>query len=264
MSRLLSIITVCRDNPDGLETTAASILTTFGSSGLELEWVVVDGSTVPKRLEAIVNAVAASAPWLTVRYQAGDDGVYDAMNRGTSVASGRFVQYLNSGDCFLVGADIRPLIAELSSDPLWVVAGAMHGLGTGTPQVEIQNIPHRWLRHALGIQPHCHQACWFRCDAVVAIGGYDPSVGFVADHQLIMRFGAMGAPVELPGPIIFYEGGGLSASRSAEIPRLLHDVRVRTIEYGDRIAVIIDGAYWRLQHLWRALRGRVSAWRTHR
>ena len=63
--------------------------------------------------------------------------------------------------------------------------------------------------------------------------GYDETVGFVADFDLILRCGLVGPPVEIDSIVVKYEGGGLSLNRREEIPELLRAVRAKRLGLSD-------------------------------
>ena len=90
----LSIITIHLNDFPGFERTLKSLGPVLGNA--HVEWIVIDGgSNLAKDKTGsfmLVRSLAAhfiSEP---------DDGIYDAMNKGTQLASGGYVVYLNSGD----------------------------------------------------------------------------------------------------------------------------------------------------------------------
>lgn len=262
----LSIITVCFDDDDGVQITLDSILEQ-SDNDLGLEVIVVDGSESPGtsiffetfRSKFVGTAILISEP---------DMGVYDAMNKGTDRASGRYVQYLNSGDSFMNIDSLRILQGALLESPDWLVSGAYHGLGTGSAQVKIQSLPFRRYRHLYGMQPHCHQACWFKTDVVRSLGGYNLDVGFVADFDLIIQFAKRSAPAVICSDLVLYEGGGLSSKGGDSIPKLIGAVRSQRVYGGnslliwfDRCFVLVQSTRRRSQKNLRAACGHILRWR---
>ncbi len=88
---LFSIITVNRNDAEGLRRTFASV-------GLhapeDSEYIVIDGASSDGSVEAIEERDDLIDAWISEP----DAGIYDAMNKGIARASGEFCLFLNSGD----------------------------------------------------------------------------------------------------------------------------------------------------------------------
>ena len=219
----VSIVIAVRNAAAELEATLQSIAEQALPGSGRIEVVVVDGASTDG-----TRAIAerSSVPDLVVSEP--DDGIYDAMNKGASRARGTWLHFLNAGDLFASRSSLARVLAGIAAadaaDRDWFVAGAAYLGGKVDGQI-IANVPHRWWRHAHGLQPHCHQATWFRRETFLALGGHSLRHSFVGDFDLILRFGRAGAPGQDPTVAISYLAGGLSAQRSAEVPRLLRTVR---------------------------------------
>lgn len=90
----LSIITINRNNAAGLEKTLSSVASqTFK----DFEYIVIDGASTDGSVEAIkkLEHEFAHLKWVSEP----DSGIYNAMNKGIRMASGDYIQILNSGDC---------------------------------------------------------------------------------------------------------------------------------------------------------------------
>ena len=92
---ILTVITVHLDDFDGLLRTCQSLRTTLSTKNVE--WIVIDGGSVTHSKEQ--NLASDLAKSCATHYLSEpDDGIYDAMNKGTQLASGAYVLYLNAGD----------------------------------------------------------------------------------------------------------------------------------------------------------------------
>lgn len=97
----LSIITINRNNSSGLERTIQSVLQ---QTNKEFEYIVVDGASTDLSVDVIKKYAVQSGnrlKWISEP----DNGIYNAMNKGIGMASGEYVQFLNSGD-ILVSNDV--------------------------------------------------------------------------------------------------------------------------------------------------------------
>ena len=104
----LSIITINRNNAIGIEKTMQSVASqTFK----EFEYIVIDGASTDGSVEVIKRLAPqfAHLKWVSEP----DKGIYNAINKGILMASGDYIQILNSADCI---ADIdvtERMLAEL-------------------------------------------------------------------------------------------------------------------------------------------------------
>jgi glycosyltransferase involved in cell wall biosynthesis len=91
-----SIITPCRNAARRLPETIESILgqTAVKSGAVELEYIIIDGASTDETAE-----VVAKYPGVSFRSEP-DSGLYDAVAKGLSSATGDVVAYLNAGDSY--------------------------------------------------------------------------------------------------------------------------------------------------------------------
>ena len=90
---LISVITVVLNDVKNIEKTITSVITQTYSN---IEYIIVDGGSTDGTIEIIKKyqkhiSVLVSEP---------DKGIYDAMNKGTSLATGKWISYMNSDDTF--------------------------------------------------------------------------------------------------------------------------------------------------------------------
>lgn len=101
MRSSLSIITINRNNASGLEKTMKSVLSQTCTS---FEYIIIDGASTDGSLGVIRRLVPEyeeRIKWISES----DNGIYNAMNKGIRMASGEYLQFLNSGD-LLVSEDV--------------------------------------------------------------------------------------------------------------------------------------------------------------
>lgn len=89
----ISIITVAFDDAPRLETTILSVL---GQTYNNIEYIIVDGGSTDNSAEIIKLYEDRLSFWVSEI----DEGIYDAMNKGISKATGSFVNFMNAGDVF--------------------------------------------------------------------------------------------------------------------------------------------------------------------
>lgn len=96
---LFSVITVNLNNLDGLTRTSNSI---EEQTFKDYEWIVIDGGSTDGSYDFLHEkrklANKTGAPFSFSSQK--DNGIYDAMNIGVERAKGRYVIFMNAGDCF--------------------------------------------------------------------------------------------------------------------------------------------------------------------
>lgn len=91
---LLSIITINYNNSIGLSETIKSVLSqTF----TDFEWIVIDAGSTDGSRDLIVSIQDRLSFWCSEP----DNGIWDALNKGIKHSSGRYLNFMNSGDTFV-------------------------------------------------------------------------------------------------------------------------------------------------------------------
>ena len=109
---VLTIITINRNNAAGLEKTMQSVL---NQTRTDFEYVVVDGASTDGSVEVIrrlAEGFGDRLKWVSEP----DKGIYNAMNKGIGMASGKYVQILNSGDSLAAPDVVAKLFAALDQE----------------------------------------------------------------------------------------------------------------------------------------------------
>ena len=109
MSRSLSIITINRNNTIGLEKTMQSVLS---QTCTDFEYIVVDGASTDGSVD-VIHSLADGFDDRLKWVSDPDSGIYNAMNKGIRMASGEYIQILNSGDSLASGDVTERMLAEL-------------------------------------------------------------------------------------------------------------------------------------------------------
>ncbi|MGL4520034.1 MAG: glycosyltransferase family 2 protein [Phocaeicola sp.] len=116
---LFSIITVCYNADKVLERTLQSVAS---QSYQSVEYILVDGNSTDNTLPLIQSYQGVISRWVSEP----DSGIYDAMNKGLTLATGEYLCFLNAGDTFY------------HADTLAAIASSLEGalLADGTlPQI---------------------------------------------------------------------------------------------------------------------------------
>ena len=103
---LISVVTVCRNVRADLEKTMRSVLSQTYS---DIEYIIVDGNSSDGTRELLESIDDPRVRWISER----DKGIYDAMKKGTRMASGEWVIFMNAGDAFMDSEVIGKAAGEI-------------------------------------------------------------------------------------------------------------------------------------------------------
>lgn len=90
----LSVITINYNNGYGLKKTIDSVV---NQSWKEFEYIVIDGGSSDDSSMIIKDNADKINYWVSEK----DSGIYNAMNKGIRQAKGKYILFLNSGDCLM-------------------------------------------------------------------------------------------------------------------------------------------------------------------
>jgi glycosyltransferase involved in cell wall biosynthesis len=179
----VSVVTVVRDAEDVVSGTIESVL---GQTYSPLEYVVVDGASTDDTWQIIQEYgdridTVVSEP---------DDGIYDAMNKGSELASGVWVIYMNAGDTFASSHVLSSLQELFVSDADVILGGVEKVLVDEYETRRFQQTPAQisalWKR-----MPTTHQSILVRREHVLEYP-FDTSYRWCADQDQLLRLQAAG------------------------------------------------------------------------
>ena len=135
----LSIITINRDNAEGLRKTMESVIT---QTCRDFEYIIIDGASTDSSVDIIreyentINqSVAIDKFTIQVKWVSEpDSGIYNAMNKGLKMACGEYTLMLNSGDYFVNEHVIDRIMLEL--DGTDIIQGNIIKVGAGEERLE--------------------------------------------------------------------------------------------------------------------------------
>ncbi len=93
----ISIVTVVKNSSNTIEKTIQSVIS---QKYKNLEYLIIDGNSTDGTLEIIKKYKKN----ISLLISQSDDGIWDAMNKGVSLANGDLICFLNSGDTYNQGA----------------------------------------------------------------------------------------------------------------------------------------------------------------
>lgn len=174
---LVSVITVVYNGEEKLEDTIRSVA---NQSYENIEYIVIDGGSTDKTLSIIGRYRNFIDYWISET----DDGIYDAMNKGLSVASGHWINFMNCSDVFINEDIVKDIVQELGRMQYNcdMIYGAVCEKDESST-VTLKNPKHPlWIYYGLFA---CHQSIFFRRKSISEGYSLDYKIG--SDYDLVAR-----------------------------------------------------------------------------
>jgi glycosyltransferase involved in cell wall biosynthesis len=178
MSLILTIITVCLNSEALIERTIRSVTS---QDYPHIEYIIIDGGSTDGTLDIIQKYRSG----ITVLVSEKDKGIYDAMNKGLTTATGDLVYFLNSGDYLTSERVISDVIQKIEQFP-------EYGIYTGDVMYYDENGAERWSgdrETTTDVMARVinHQSIIARKEVFETCGGFDTRYRIYADYDWLLR-----------------------------------------------------------------------------
>ena len=252
---ILSIITINRNNAVGLEKTMRSVAAQIDG---DFEYVVIDGASTDGSVEVIrsfESSLGERLKWISEP----DKGIYNAMNKGIAMATGDYLQFLNSGDS-LVSNDITLRMTEALKNKGYpsILYGNMLKDMPGGKAMRDRCFAGREISF-LGFYTGSlnHSSAYIRRSLFNRYGMYDEGFKIVSDWKWFLQAIILGGekPVYVDMDVTLFDMNGISEKNKAldktERRRVLNELIPSTIlaDY-DRWALSINRMRRLERHPW--------------
>ena len=251
----LSIITINRNNASGLKKTMKSVCSQIDE---RFEYIVVDGASSDGSIDVIKEFAYDFGDRLRFISEI-DNGIYNAMNKGIEMASGDYVQFLNSGDCLSSDDVSKRMLDALETNhyPSILYGNMLKDMPDGTILRDKcfagQDIS--FLGFYTGTLNH--SPAYIRKDLFKKYGLYDESLKIVSDWKWYLQAIILGEekPVYADIDVTLFNMTGISETNKeldkAERRKVLEELVPNTVlvDY-DRWAFHIDQIKRLKRHPW--------------
>ncbi len=179
----ISVITVSYNSATTIADTVRSVAT---QTYTDIEYLVIDGSSTDDTIKVVQanrhpNMVLNSEP---------DAGIYDAMNKGLTKATGEIIGFLNADD-FFADADVLARVAKVFEDDQRIEAcfGDLVYVTEDNRKVVRywKSRPYEKGFFAQGWSP-AHPTFYIRRSALNRLGQFDMNYHLAADTEFMMRY----------------------------------------------------------------------------
>lgn len=239
----VSAITVCWNSEAVLGRALASLRAQTWS---DIQMVIVDGGST----DSTVSLARALAREGDVIVSERDDGIYNAMNKGLTLATGDLIYFLNSDDRLLGPDVIADIAAFAGSTPADIIVGDVMCCSKNARYRKSHAHIRGWN---LMYERICHQAAFVRRSVFERFGGFDERYRICADHEFFIRAMRRGARLQYVHKIIaeFQLGG---ASSRAPLVNNAEDKDILR-RYERPLEVPLRFAYRAVRKAYRVIKG---------
>lgn len=201
---LISIITVCYNAEKSIERTLKSVIKQNYDN---IEYIIIDGASSDKTLEIIHKY----SQHISLIISESDKGVYDAMNKGINLASGEWINFMNSGDTFYdlnvltnIHKHITPKVDIIYGDTCIELD---HSKKYCLKPDTLESFQYKL--------PFCHQSCFIKT-TLAKSNLFDLTFKYVADYAMFYHLYNQKANFKYINTIIsiYQIESGLTASNS--------------------------------------------------
>jgi len=224
----ITVVTVVFNGAATLERTIRSVL---AQRDVPLEYWIIDGGSTDGTVELIRRYEDRLAGWVSEP----DGGIYEAMNKGLSRATGDIVGFLNADDVYAHETVLSRIRSAFTTGP---AVDAVYG---ELVYVDADDHVRRYWRTgpvsprffpAGDVPPH--PAFFVHRSTLLASGGFRTDLRLAADYELMLRLlHKEGRPARyLPEALVRMRAGGVSNQSGASVLQGLREIRRAWRLYG--------------------------------
>jgi len=178
----VSIITVCLNNADTIESTIKSIQSQTYPS---IEYIVVDGVSTDTTLTIIEKYKQGIVKFISEK----DKGIYYAINKGIEMATGDIIGILHADDFYVNNEIIEKLVDSFEKSGADCVYGDLQYVERNNPDKVTRN----WIAGTYqkdlflkGWMPP-HPTFFIKRDCIEKYGNYNTTLSVAADYEFMLR-----------------------------------------------------------------------------
>jgi len=179
----ISIITVVYNNKETIKDAIDSVL---GQTYKNIEYIIVDGASTDGTIEVIQSYGDKVSKFISEK----DTGIYDAMNKGISLASGDIIGILNSDDFYVDEYVLEKIVKEFESKNVDSVYADLVYVNPQDLNKVVRYYNSSYFtpeKFAYGWMP-AHPTFFVKKEVYEKFGVFKTDYKIAADYELLTRF----------------------------------------------------------------------------
>lgn len=200
---LVTVITVVYNRENTIEQCLLSVLEQTYEN---IEYIIVDGASTDGTLDIIRKYEAVVDYYISEP----DSGIYNAMNKGLSLATGSYIMFLNADDWYRKDAVELLLSNALASNADVTYADANIVAPVGLVYKRLNS----WLHDGLYTRgaPLRHETMLVKADIYNKFGQYDESYYIIADYDfMVTLYDGCCSFSHVQQPLLYFRNNGISS-----------------------------------------------------
>lgn len=204
----ITVVTVCYNAAETIEDT---ILSVINQTYDNIEYIIIDGVSTDSTVDIIKKYTNRITKWVSEP----DNGIYDAMNKGIKMATGKWINFMNAGDLFFNDYVVSEVVNRIEGNPSFIFGDTVvttYGIECHLKAKPFyEKLP---LHRSSGF---IHQSSFVRSD-IAKIFPFDLKYELAADYNMIIEIYRKGGSFfQLKDLIISkYDGNGVSAQKKKQ------------------------------------------------
>lgn len=178
----ISIITLSFNSEKTLQDTITSVL---NQSYKNIEHIIIDGKSTDSTIDIIYKNKKHFSNILIEE----DNGIYDAMNKGLTLATGDIIGFLNSDDCFYDAYSVNKIVKSFSSTDILFSYGNLAYVERNNLESNIRFwksnkiLPNDLLKAKIP----AHPTFYFKKKIHKNLGFFNTNYKLAADYEYMLR-----------------------------------------------------------------------------
>ena len=175
---LVTVITPCFNSRATIKDTLESVL---HQTYENIEYIIIDGGSTDGTLDVIRQYEKKFQGRMKVVSEK-DDGIYDAMNKGISMASGQLVGIVNSDDYYETDA-VEIMVNAMRPELKYQILYGFQRCLENRKEVRVVLFHHNYLKK----QMITHPTCFVTRNVYTDYGMFDLKYRSSADYEFVLR-----------------------------------------------------------------------------
>ena len=187
---LITIITVCFNSATTIKDTIESVL---NQTYQNIEYILIDGNSTDKTLP-IIKSYQQKFQQKGIQYQwisEPDKGIYDAMNKGVTLAQGDWLVFIGSDDYYKDNTVIEnaiPKLQEASNNNCKYAYGKIEHINNNKELVEVSGKPWKEQKERFPyIMNINHSGCFHHKTLFSIHGKFNTTFKIAGDYEFLLR-----------------------------------------------------------------------------
>lgn len=244
---LITVITAVFNAEKTLEDTILSIINqSYGN----IEYIIIDGGSTDSSIDIIRKYQHVIDYWISEP----DDGIYDAWNKGVSLAGGDWISFLGADDVYRDGAiQSYVQLIENCDDPQLEYVSSKVNLAKGEKILNVVGAPWHW-RKFCKYNSIAHVGSFHSRALFETHGLFDASYKISGDYEFLLRSGQNLRAKFLDSITVNMQVGGVSDANfqvfsETTKAKILTGKRNALLSHGEKYWAILK---WKLRNLIRS------------